>query len=285
MKKLLTLLTGMIAGSALYAAPVLNPAEPALVTDGVFFCDDDCWGLKVGYRGNFVFDKHFHKAKGGTAVFPNRLDDFNYYSNSGVLTLNLWDRLDLYGFVGAASAFAQGEGFSNNATARNYYGQFQSKTNTNWGVGAKVVLWESCWGNCGTTYLGLDANYERLNTSRLRWASANGEDPVFGDFTNSLGTLGLGYYETQVSLGLAHRIWNMVPYIAVKWSNGGILSRNYSYTVGEDNYEITLPGAHASNHWGYAIGVTLVDACRFTVTAEARFCDETGASVAAEFKF
>ena len=271
MKKLLTVMTAIVAGSALYAAPVLNPAEPALITDGVFLCDDDCWGLKAGYRGNFVYDRAFHKtSRNSNGYLPN----FNYYSNSGVLTLNLWDRVDIYGFVGAANLDIDGT-LSNGPGILD--ADLFTKTKTNWGVGAKVVLWETCWGCVGTTYIGLDANYERLNTSGLSHFDVG----VPSDF--SLSNAGLGFYETQVSLGIAHRICNLVPYIAVKWSNAGITGRGFLDGAGTD--DINIPSAHASRHWGYAFGVTLVDANRMTVTAEARFVDETALSVAAEFKF
>jgi hypothetical protein len=280
MKKLLTVMTAMVAGSALYAAPVLNPAEPALITDGVFLCDDDCWGLKAGYRGNFVYDKSFHNGIGDDEA--HNIYNFGYYSNSGVLTLNLWDRLDIYGFVGAANidldAYA-GLGTNNDFVDVSYF----SNTRTNWGVGAKVVLWETCWGCVGTTYIGLDAVYERLNSAPIQHARIVDSTSDFDEWTKNGSKL--GFYETQVSLGIAHRICNLVPYIAVKWSNGGVNGSGY-YDFGTgDSQDFYTPSAHSNRHWGYAFGVTLVDANRMTVTAEARFVDETALSVAAEFKF
>jgi hypothetical protein len=282
MKKLLTVMTAMVAGSALYAAPVLNPAEPALITDGLFLCDDDCWGLKAGYRGNFIYDKSFHKSSNSVNNNNHNIYNFGYYSNSGVLTLNLWDRVDVYGFVGAANIDLDATHKTNDTAVHYVDVSFFSKTRTNWGVGAKVVLWETCWGNVGTTYIGLDAVYERLNSASIQHARIIDETHDFGDWTNQGARL--GWYETQVSLGIAHRICNLVPYIAVKWSNGGLNGRgNYDNT--DNSYDFNVPGAHASRHWGYAFGVTLVDANRMTVTAEARFVDETALSVAAEFKF
>jgi hypothetical protein len=254
MKKLFTVLTAIVASSAIYAAPVLNPAAPALITDGVFLCDDDCWGLKAGYRGNFIYNAHLQY-----------IDDLEYYSNSGVLTLNLWDRVDVYGFVGAASI-----NFFDTATDNDLLTGYYGSSKTNWGVGVKVVLWESCWGNCGTTYLGIDANYERLpNHNMIVW-----------DAADALRQTSFGFYETQVAIGLSHRIWNLVPYIAVKWSNRGI---NGSLQYDGTNLS---PGSRNTNkHWGYVIGTTLVDANRMTVTAEARFVDEKALSIGAEFKF
>lgn len=284
MKKLLTVMTAMVAGSALYAAPVLNPAEPALITDGVFLCDDDCWGLKAGYRGNFVYDKSFHHAGRGNNGNVANVYNFGYYSNSGVLTLNLWDRLDIYGFVGAANIDLDAFHREIDSADPDQYADvsYFSKTRTNWGVGAKVVLWETCWGCVGTTYIGLDAVYERLNSAPIQHARIVDSTNDFFDWTANGSKL--GFYETQVSLGIAHRICNLVPYIAVKWSNGGFNGRGY-YDASGDSFDFNVPSAHASRHWGYAFGVTLVDANRMTVTAEARFVDETALSVAAEFKF
>lgn len=266
MKKLLSVITGLVVGSALYAMPVLNPAAPALLTDGVFMCDQgDCWGVKFGYRGDFVFDKHMRSGTFG------RHTDYSLYANEGVLTLNFWDRVDIYGFVGAANW--ETDGVADFGGGASDYAIFKSNTRTIGGVGIKAVIWETCWGSCGTTYIGLDGQYEWLGSAPARSATIDGA-------TESTGGYSRRYREGQISLGLAHRIANLVPYIAAKWSNGRAPVRN-SPTI--DSH--TFDGLSSTRHWGYVVGVSLVDAGRMSVTAEARFVDETALSVAADIRF
>lgn len=268
MKKLLSVITGMIAGSALYAMPVLNPAEPVLVTDGVFFCDDDsCWGLKLGYRGDFVYNRRMESAILG------EINDFELYSNSVLVTLNLWDRLDIYGFVGPAS-YELNNLQANNVT--NVLAHGVSQLGTLWGIGAKVCFYELCWGQCGTTYFGLDAQWEQLTTTGFDRAAIDGATVA--------STGGMTYKEAQIAFGVAHRIWNLVPYLAVKWSNAHTSSRN-GFTIGTGGNSTVIQPMNNLEHIGWAMGCTLVDANRMTVTAEARWKDEKALSVSGEFRF
>lgn len=272
MKKLLTVITGLVAGSALYAMPVLNPAEPALLTDGVFLCDEGaCWGLKLGYRGDFVYDARVRDSVG-------HINDFQFFSNSVVVTLNLWDRLDLYGFVGPSTYDFEAIRNTSGGAARYVIGN--SQLQTLWGIGAKAVLWETCWGNCGTTYIGLDAQYESVSNNQLDRVTSDGA-------TVATNGVGFAFRETQVALGLAHRICNLVPYVAVKWANrsGSINGVGVVGSLVGGGTGVPLGGFRNHGHWGWAFGATLVDANRMSVTAEARFIDERALSVGAEFRF
>ncbi|MDR3623597.1 MAG: hypothetical protein P4L16_00450 [Chlamydiales bacterium] len=265
MKKLLSVITGLVAGSALYALPVANPAAPALLTDGVFMCDqDDCWGVKFGYRGDFVFNKHMKSGVGG------RHQDFSLYSNEGVLTLNFWDRVDVYGFVGAANWGSQGLTTDSGAASE---ADFHSNTRTIGGVGLKAVLWETCWASCGTTYVGIDGQYEWMGNAPASRVTINGT-------SETAGGVGRKYREGQVSLAIGHRICNLVPYVAAKWSNGRAPLSHTATIAG-----FTPDGYSATRHWGYAIGVSLVDAGRMSVTAEARFIDESAFTIAGDIRF
>ncbi|MDR3623596.1 MAG: hypothetical protein P4L16_00445 [Chlamydiales bacterium] len=267
MKKLLSLVAGLVMGSALYALPVLNPAGPALLTDGVFMCDqNDCWGIKFGYRGDFVFDKHMKSAFGG------HHKDFSLYANEGVLTLNLWDRLDIYGFVGAANMSEDDLRYITGAESDEFI--FHYNTRTIAGVGIKAVLWETCWGSYGTTYVGIDGQYEWLASSPVSRVTRNGDSEGSGDFKRE-------YREGQVSLAIGHRICNLIPYVAAKWSNGRAPLNGTSVTVDGIGFD----DISATRHWGYAVGLSLVDAGRMSVTAEARFIDETAFTISGDIRF
>jgi len=269
------MITGLVAGSMLYAMPVLNPAAPALLTDGTFMCDEgQCWGVKFGYRGDFVFNKHFRDEF-------THVDHFNLYANEGVLTINLWDRLDIYGFVGAASFDIDTVAQDGLAPATGDYFIAHSNTTTIGGVGIKAILWETCWGNCGTTYVGLDAQYEWMSPARLNRVSIEGANAATNNSSRR-------YKEGQVALGISHRICNLVPYVAIKWSkaranNGGLpVGVVVPLAVGDT---VNISPYRSQRSFGYAFGVSLVDAGRMSVTAEARFIDETALTIAGDIRF
>lgn len=254
MKKLLALVTGLVAAGSAFASPVLSPAAAAAHTDGVFFCDDcSCWSLRAGFRGDYVFNRHLSGANGQT------IDTFSMFANEGVLTLNLWDRLDIYGLVGAAS-----QDVATKVGAAFVQANFETKTI--WGVGARATILEGNWGCCGTSYLGADINYEGISTANATTVLVNGSPSFAGTGTSSR------YREWQVSVQVGHRIAMLTPYIAAKWSNAHINSPN-------------LSSSNSGRHWGYAVGTALVDAGRMSVTAEARFVDETAMTISGEFRF
>lgn len=299
MKKLLSVITGLIASSALYALPVLNPAAPALLTDGAFMCGEEgCWGIKFGYRGDFVFDRHLKTRSLVSPVAPfgsnNVRQRYELYANEGVLTLNLWNLVDVYGFVGAANTRA--EGFVpgvipvNPVIAVTTADVVQRTcSNTIWGVGIKAVLWDYCWGNCGTTYLGVDGQYESFRPRTPRGVIENAQPLVFLAGSNGR----IRYQEAQGSIGIAHRICNLVPYVAVKYSRARV--RNYGPISVLSPFDgvtalpvldTTIASRVSSNQRvGYVVGTSLVDANRMSVTAEARFIDEKALSIAADIRF
>ncbi len=61
----------------MYALPIGNPSEASLCTQGVFFggsncntCDPcfcwfDAWSLRLGYYGDFVFNRNLRLAEEG----------------------------------------------------------------------------------------------------------------------------------------------------------------------------------------------------------------------------
>ena len=271
MKKILSLFTGIIAVGSAYASPVLSPNAAAVHTDGVFFCDDcSCWSLRAGFRGDYVFDRKLSSYSAdhqGTNVTRKM-------SNEGVVTLNFWDRLDIYGLVGEATPHMDAIG--DTPEQGTYFADRFWSARTIWGVGARATILEYNFGCCGTSYLGADINYESIGSSNGVSGTDNGAP--------SLNRFNANYKETQVSLQIGHKIAMLTPYIAAKWSNAIV---GYNLTVpsgtGAGNYAYSY--RNTRNHWGYAVGVLLIDAGRMSVTAEARFIDEKAMTIMGEFRF
>lgn len=296
MKKILALLAGLMTCSAVYALPVYNPDQPELLKYGVFTCGDACWGLEFGYRGDFVFDRKFRGVNQGNLVGanPNRCQ-YEHYINAGQLTLNLFDRIDLYGWCGEnRAAFDAPVDFLSvvpdtpTSGFLNFSGR--SKVGFAWGVGARVVLWQ-----CGRTAIGIDGQYSQRRNS-LQSLSIDGAPVQAGNFVSTAdgGLLDPSNFhsyhkEWQVSLGISHRICWLVPYVAVKYSDfkhgfSGPLFSAAPVVIGSGSYDPKLK-FRPRNYVGFVAGVTLVDAERMHVTAEGRFIDERALTIAADLRF
>ncbi|MCX6995281.1 MAG: hypothetical protein NTY13_05695, partial [Chlamydiae bacterium] len=144
MKKILSLFTGIIAVGSAYASPVLSPNAAAVHTDGVFFCDDcSCWSLRAGFRGDYVFDRKV------TSSGRGNYDSASIMSNEGVLTLNFWDRLDIYGLVGATN-ISISDRWDSTLFGREVILDGNPGASTIWGVGARATILEYNFGCCGT---------------------------------------------------------------------------------------------------------------------------------------
>jgi len=244
-------------GATLEALPVLNPAAPALLTDGMILCGKgDCWGIKVGYRGDFVFNKLFKD------LVSDSIDQFEIFNNAGVASLNLWDRIDIYGYVGSSNInFRMVEKDSGEQLI------VSTRTKLISGVGLKAVLWQNAWASYGVSYIGIDGQYEWMSKNSWNRASLSGESLDVSAFNSE-------FEEGQIALGIAHKIHFFVPYIAIRWS-----TVKSAFTYFEND---TMKN---KSHFGYAIGASIVDGRCMNITAEARFLTETAVSMSADFRF
>jgi hypothetical protein len=85
----------LAAHSFLAALYMGNPAEPEIVYKGFLIPKDSSFGVKLGYQGDWVFDRLLRAYSGS----HRRIDYFKIVMNQGVLTLNYIDRFELYGTV------------------------------------------------------------------------------------------------------------------------------------------------------------------------------------------
>lgn len=276
MKKLLMLLSGVLVTSAAYASPVLNPAAPALNTDGLFYCcPDSCWALRAGFRGDYVFNRKLEDA-------AHTIDRYSLYSNEAVLTLNLWEKVDIYGLVGATSQDWNSKWTDRPSIAAPTvrYESVTYATETIWGAGLKIVLLEWDWTcHCGRSFISAAVDYEAVNSANCTTGTDNGV--VF----NQAVIPHTSYQETQVSLAWGHRVKNLVPYIGVKWSNARSNMTRTSFTTARSPAPLVFQDMKSRQHWGWVVGTSLVDVGRMTVSAEARFIDETAMTVTGSFRF
>jgi hypothetical protein len=302
--KLFAVLASLMTYSAVYALPVYNPDQPELLKYGIFTGGDSGdFGIEVGYRGDFVFDRKLEN-KRNTIFGPTTKKDVPVYRstiNAGQLTLNLMDRFDVYGWAGARSSeVAKQLAFNVIAPIVGPISlpvrelSVTTKESLAWGVGARAVLWSS-----GNTAIGCDGQYAQSN-AKFRSFTFNGVPIQASGLVDFVTNLPLDpsqfrdeTREWQVSLGISHRICWMTPYVAVKYSD--YESRVKGPEIG---VPIAIPGgptviaplnpnhkARSRNNVGFVCGVSIVDAERMHVTAEGRFVDERALTVAADFRF
>nr|ANF04022.1 major outer membrane protein [Chlamydia trachomatis] len=279
------------SASSLQALPVGNPAEPSLMIDGILWegfggdpCDPcttwcDAISMRMGYYGDFVFDrvlktdvnKEFEMgealagASGNTTstlsklvertnpAYGKHMQDAEMFTNAACMTLNIWDRFDVFCTLGATSGYLKG-----NSASFNLVGLFGDGVNATkpaadsipnvqlnqsvvelytdttfaWSVGARAALWE-----CGCATLGASFQYaqskpkiEELNVlcNAAEFTINKPKGYVGKEFPLDLtagthaptGTkdASIDYHEWQASLSLSYRLNMFTPYIGVKWS-------------------------------------------------------------------
>lgn len=274
MKKIV-LLIGLITLSQTSAMPVLSPAEPAILTKSTLLgCNDYYFGLRVGYRGDFIYNR---KLTNDTGIVSR---NFHFYANEAIITLNFLDRVDLFFFTGPSNYGENSVKHDNQNFPADAGFIAESGLKGMWGVGIKAVMWEGNIATYGRSFVAIDAQYEHMSHNNFERIAEEGR------FITSNG-VGSNFKEVQFSLALGHQIYNFVPYLAIKWSRCRVQPTT-SRIVGSSNTpgsSTTIYSLKSRRNVGWAFGLSYIDVNRMSVTAEGRFVDETALTVCAEFKF
>jgi hypothetical protein len=292
MKKTVGLIAVLMVCSGLSALPVYNPAEPQLLTGNLFFRAADDWGLEIGYRGDYVLDRKL-KVKNSSNLWDDSRDVCKYRTSIDAiqLTVDLCDRVDLYGWIGIGeTVFNTQVGYRTALSAQLPLADLAGATQSGsaFGFGARAVLW-----SCGRTAVGVDAQYGH-SKSQLECLTVDGV-PIqgvarFAGISRLVdpADLSVRNNEFQVSLGISHRLCRFIPYIALKYSNAHTKFKGPN----ADFIRFPTSGAARSSlqfesrcHVGLVLGATLVAIKAFQVTLEGRFIDEQAATLVADLRF
>ena len=136
MKKIVILIL-IICASKTFAAPIGNPLNPEIIADGFFISPASFINFRLGYEGNFVSDARMDKKVGF-----GKVDNFKQDINSGTLTLNLQNRTDIFGVVGAARLRSDWR-FDNLGTMSRI--ELETNYRLYWAAGGKIILYQ--WGS------------------------------------------------------------------------------------------------------------------------------------------
>lgn len=278
MKKLIvTALTLMTCGAA-YALPLGNPSEASLLCDGLFYegpCYDFCevgvgWcdalSFRLGYYGDFVFDRHLEV---DDASVGDDIENTEMFTNAAIIVANVFDKIDLFTTFGATNFYINSNAATFGVVGTRRF-ELESETEFSWSVGLRGTVYE-----CGCTSFGVEGQYFYTKPHITRVTTGDNESIYPGNNIN------FTYREWQLGFGMSHRVWNLVPYIGAKISGVKV-------DFGNAQFEETgtfLHDLHNRFLGGYVLGVSLVDCEKMALTVEGRFPDEKAVHARGEIRF
>ena len=273
------------------ALPLGNPLEPCLLTKTVFsgyvfpplsdprFCD--VWGLKVGYYGDFVWNRHMETSHSDNRP-RSRIREIQIETDAALLSLNFWNRFDLFCTLGGTEIFLiNPEGVFNPATITDNRRRVTITTNTDfaWSCGLRGTLWE--WGCFG---LGAEVQYAH---ARPHLFSLRVDDFLPFDIRSNGH---IDYHEWQAGFGAAYRIRipgrcvSLVPYAGIKWAHA-VMKVNHPVIALSSTTTYNLSNFESARNLGGAVGVSMVGCSRAALSVEGRFGDEKAIHIDFHFRF
>lgn len=250
---------------ALFAAPVGNSAFPAVIQEGIFVPADSWVTYRAGYEGDFIADGRLNQVDQGSG----RVDTFEQMTQSGTFTIDILDRIDLYGVFGSSSIDSDWR-FENSTSELMTRIHLNTQSALFWGCGTRITLLE--WGRSRLGFGG------RFNSSHSHPATvtANGVD-------ESSSGAQVRWREWQVNADLSYKISFLIPYLGVKYSNALTELKGFSFPIsssltGSNTFKNRLPV-------GIYLGCTVSSGKYFFLNLEGRVIDEEAVSIAADFRF
>jgi hypothetical protein len=250
--------------SVLQAAPVGNTSAPDLIEKGMFAGCGNSVDFRSGYEGDYVADGRMNQHDEGNG----RVDCYQQNTNSGTVTCNIENRMDLYGVFGGSSTSANWR-FTN---LDDNIVRIVADTNTNflWAIGARTILVEWC-----NVSLGCGGRYSSCHyqLSKLTFDGAE---------ASTAGAL-FHWRQWQVNLDFSYKIHLFTPYIGTKYSNERTELRNFSVPIsasgtGSNEFQNRNPV-------GLYVGCGLSTGNYFMLNIEGRLIDEEAITISADFRF
>jgi len=253
----------LLTVTAAHAAPVGNPAKPAMLKKGLLTNDTET-------EFAFVIDPEID------LVFDRRLDDqaadteYTFYgSKAGFL---LWDKAYIYGIAGLADSEQKFTINGNSVAWDTDYGLA-------WGGGATLIVFEKPVEirEKAMLRIGIDGRYRHseldVDNVILNGASFT---PSAG---SSLSSAGFDYNEWQGAIGVSVQFENLIPYAGVKYSEADGEAKA-TFTTTEYKEDIG-----ADDNIGVFFGSDFVVSDSMSLYVEGRLIDETAFSGGGTIRF
>lgn len=262
MRRFLFLFFALLWKAPLYSILSGNIGNPVLLQKGVITPGGTWWGFRLGYMGDWVYHQDYRQefAIGDCRTTPTKLQ---MYTNAGIITWSLFDRVDLYGLLGASRMQIDEEAFS--------------KTRFGWGIGAKCVLLKLKW-----FLLGVDGKYYTSTQKPLYFVCDNLAYNLVSPYT-------LDYSEWLISMGIALNTGLFSPYANATYIESRIAPNPPIALVRAPmmdlNVDIHSTSVISTQRWGLAVGLTLVDSERATLSLEWRSLNQEAIDITGEIRF
>jgi len=263
-KTLSAMLAVLVLPVAIYSTPVGNTAAPQLIGDGFFISRDSWVDVRTGYEGDFVTNARMNQIDQGSG----RVDGYKQNTNSGTVTLNVLDRIDLYGVLGSSNTNADWRYTAVDNSVHRI--EVESDNDFLWAVGARGIFFE--WGKA---CLGLGGRYSAARYT-LESVTTNG-------MAVSAANAHLQWNEWQVNLDISYRVELLTPYIGIKYSSNKTALNNFPVPIANDGAFHT----HFRNAIpvGIFLGCSLSNGKYFMLNLEARLVDEEAITVSGDIRF
>lgn len=231
---------------ALQAAPVGNVYQPSILEEG-FFIPDTCWGnFRLGFQSDYVPKKRLEVP----GLSPIQQFKIRSIAESGSITVNIKERLDLYAFLGSGKGKIS-------FVYRNHLFSGESPMRFTWNSGAKLVLLE-----IKDTGIGVDVKYQGT------WFPIQFEAPI--------GSTQINMNEWQISGGISQKVGFFIPYFGVSVCYCNLYLKPQ-----------TFPQLHLKHEdlVGIFFGFSLSSGSYFLANFEGRLINENAFTATAEFRF
>lgn len=257
-----TCLFFLLLYSWIFSAPIGNPAQPILQKTGIIDENPNWWSFRIGYLGDYIYNQTFRDEFKIQGV-PTTITEMQLWTQSGVVTFNIRNRIDLYTIVGSSRMQLDKE--------------MTSQRNFAWGLGGKIVLFHS-----GKFRGAVDVKYFRTNQKPLFFISDHLPYNVVSPYL-------LKYQEIQLAFGISYRTQHVSPYVNVSYLVSKIepdpLIALVRLPTMDLEVDISSKSVIGTRHWGVAAGLTLIDSRKATLAVEWRGINQNSISMTGELRF
>lgn len=249
---------------ALQSSPVGGSATSQIIGEGFVLSRNSIAHFRLGYEGDFVEDGKLDQVRFG----KGRVDAFCQRTNSGLLTLNFLDRLDLFGGAGSsylstAFRFIDPDEITNRVQIDTFHRPLLF-------VGAKGTLFEK-----GPFSLGMATRFATARYQPSLWM-------VNGEILESDKTR-LQWDHCQVSLDLSYKVNILTPYIGMKYSSSRVKFHHFTQAIAPNNS--TVNRMEQKEPVGFFLGMLISSGKLAMLSAEFRFLDEESWTISSDFRF
>ena len=245
-------------GFYLFSAPNGNPSEPAIIQEGFMIPDTKWYNFRVQYQ---VYDGEdlLMKFKSDVRDSGFVLRKLKAFSNSGILTFNIKERLDIYAEI--ASFYLEPE-------FRQSSNLYVSKSETDflYRGGFKVVFFEIL-----KFTLGGDVKYS--------YFSAPASFLTQNDVPQNDNNLKFTLKQWQIGLGVSQKIALLRPYLGIAYDGTSMRIENFSF------FQNRPMGLKFQKKAGMFLGASLSMGSFIMLNAEIRMVNERSTTFSGQIRF